>query len=65
MNIKNHVYDAKTYLDTAQAKIESRDYDSALALLIKSWTNIRILIDHVYKLKLESPRTERPAKEDC
>ncbi len=63
MNIENHMCNAKTCLKTSQAKIEARDYDSALAILARAYSNVRSLIDHVYQLKRSASVAARPAGE--
>ena len=63
MNIENHVYNSKTCLDLGQASIESHDYDTALAMLAKAYSNVRELMDHVYELKCSASAAERPAGE--
>ena len=63
MNIENHMCNAKTCLKTSQAKIEARDYDTALAMLAKSYSNVRSLMEHVYELKRSASVAARPAGE--
>ena len=61
MNIENHIHNAKAWLETAQAKIEAHDYDSALAMLADSYSNVRELIEHVWELKRAAASAEVPA----
>ena len=63
MNIENHMYNAKNMLNVAQSKIDSQDYDSALALLCNVYSNVRILIEQVYKTSIDAARAKRPAVE--
>jgi len=61
MNVENHVYNSKTCLDLGQASIESHEYDTALAMLAKAYSNVRQLMEHVWKLKRSASAAERPA----
>lgn len=61
MNIENHMYNAKTCLDTAQTKIEAQDYESALALLADAYSNVRELLQQVFKLQALKVKVARPA----
>jgi len=54
MNVENHVYNAKNVLDLAREAIAQGNYDTALALLAKGWTDYRELIAHVWELKKAS-----------
>ena len=63
MNIENHMYNARNMLNVAQSKIEAQDYDSALALLCSAYSNVRNLIEQVYKTSIDAARAERPAVE--
>ncbi|MBA7632240.1 hypothetical protein ES703_39783 [subsurface metagenome] len=60
MNIQNHMHNATTCLKTSQAKIKARDYDTALAMLAKAYSNVRRLIEHVYELKHSAAAAARP-----
>jgi len=64
MNIENHMCNAKTCLKTSQAKIEARDYDTALAMLANAYSNIRRLMEHVFVLKRSASVAAHPAGED-
>lgn len=61
MNIENHIHNSKTCLDCARDKIVEQDYDTALAMLSFAYSNVRILIGHVFELKRSSVSSERPA----
>lgn len=61
MNIELDIYNAKNMLQTAQGKIESRDYNTALVMLCTAYSHLRSLIEKVYKLSVESSRDECPA----
>ena len=54
---------AKTCLKTAQAKIEAREFDTALAMLAQAYSNVRRLIENVYKLERSDSVAARPAGE--
>lgn len=64
MNIENHMHNAKTCLETAQAKIEAQDYESALALLAEAYSHNRELLEQVWKLQALKVEVECPASED-
>ncbi len=40
------------------------NYDEALALLCTAYSNVRSLIEQVYKTSIEAARAERPAVEN-
>lgn len=63
MNFENHMYNTKTHLAMAQSKIESHDYDTALAALTEAYSNVRMMIELVWACKVEAARAERPAVE--
>jgi hypothetical protein len=64
MNIENHIYNAKKALDMVRDKVESQDYDTALAMLCNLMTENRELIEHVYKLHALKAEVSTPAGED-
>ena len=64
MNIENHIYNSKNCLDLGQAGIEARNYNTALAMLVKAYSNIRELIEHVWELKRSAASAEVPARDD-
>jgi hypothetical protein len=63
-NIENHTHRAKLCLTTSQAKIEAREYDTALAMLAEAYSHTRELLEQVYKLQALKVEVTRPAGED-
>ena len=61
MNIENHIYNSKTCLDHANDKVAKQDFDTALAMLVQAYSNIRELMDHVLALKALKDEVARPA----
>jgi len=63
MNIENCIYNSKKALDLCRNKIESREYDTALALATSAYSDIRWLVEHVFELKRTASAAARPAGE--
>lgn len=68
MNFENHMHNTKTHLAMAQSKVESHDYDTALAALTEAYSNVRMMIELIWVCKVaaeqanlsELPDTETP-----
>lgn len=59
MNVENHIYNSKICLDFANYKVSKRDFNTALAMLVEAYSNIRKIMDHVLALKAEQSELER------
>lgn len=64
MNIENRIYNAKKSLDLCRDNIESRDYDTALAVAASVYSDVRWLMEIIYKMKRSVVLAARPPGED-
>ena len=61
MNIENHFHTAEAYLKTAKSQTKLKNYDTALAALCESYSNMRELIKLIYELNRTDPIAPGPA----
>ena len=61
MNIENNIYNAKNCLDHCRAKVESHDYESALAMSAAAYSNCRRLMEHIWELLRAESLAQRSA----
>lgn len=64
MNIENNFRCAEAYLEMAHEKVESHDFETALAALVKAYEHTRSLLEQVFKLQALKAEVETPAGED-
>lgn len=64
MNIDDHFCKAAGFLGTAQANVDSHDYESAQAALASAYSHTRELLDHVQTLIVSKANVELTAGEN-
>ena len=64
MDIKNNIFTAEAYLETAKEMIGSQDYEGALAVIAKAYEYTRAKLEQVNKLQALKAEVKSSAGED-
>ena len=63
MDFHESIDQIRDRIGKAKAEYCLCNYDDALVLLCSAYSNVRILIEQVYKTSIDAARAERPAVE--